>query len=333
LKVPASARTGRRNPVTVAVAGLTVIVLGMLTALSLPDLPLIGDGTQYTAHFAEAAGLQTDDAVRVAGVKVGRISGIALDGDKVAVSFRVKNVWLGDRTAAVIKLETLLGKKYLALEPAGSGVLDPAAPIPRERTTTPYELTDAFQDLATTVNDVDTQQLAKSFEAISGTFENTPADVKGALSGLSRLSGTVSRRDEQLARLLGNTARISDTLAARDAQLARLMSDGNELLGEIVRRKQVISSLLTASTELGRELRGLVSDNDAQLDPVLTQLDRLTGLLQRNQDSLAEGIRRFAPFVRIFTNGAGNGRWIDGYLCGLVLPSIGPVNETGCNDK
>ena len=329
--MPASTRNGPRNPVTVAVAGLTVIILGILTALSLPDLPLVGDGTRYTAEFAEAAGLRADDAVRVAGVKVGRVSAITLDGDKVAVSFRVKNVWLGDRTSAVIKLETLLGKKFLALEPAGGDVLDPASPIPRERTTTPYELTDAFQDLATTVNDVDTQQLAKSFETISGTFQNTPAEVKGALSGLSRLSGTVSRRDEQLAKLLGNTARISDTLAARDSQLVRLMSDGNELLDEIVRRKQAIGSLLDAATELGRELRGLVEDNNTQLDPVLTQLDRLTALLQRNQDSLAEGIRRFAPFVRIFTNGAGNGRWIDGYLCGLVLPSLGPVNETGCH--
>ena len=210
----------------IAVAGLTMIVLAVLAAVSVPDLPLIGDGPKYTAEFGEAAGLQPDDAVRIAGVKVGRVSSVVLDGDKVAVSFRVKDAWLGDRTSAVIKLETLLGKKYLALEPLGDGVLDPAAPIPRERTTAPYELTDAFRDLSKTVNAVDTQQLAKSFETISRTFANTPADVKGALSGLSRLSDTLSLRDDQLSRLLANTGQFSDTLADRDAQLVRLMRDG-----------------------------------------------------------------------------------------------------------
>lgn len=311
-------------------ACLTAIILGVLATLRLPDLPLIGDGAGYTAEFGDAAGLQPDDAVRVAGVKVGRVSRVALDGNEVAVSFRAKNVWLGDRTSAVIKLETLLGRKYLALEPAGGGVLDPAVAIPRQRTTTPYELTDAFQGLTTTVNGIDTGQLAKSFEAISRTFATTPADVKGALAGLSQLSGTLSRRDEQLSRLWGNTTRFSATLAARDAQLVRLMSDGNEVLDEIVRRKQAIGSLLEAATTLSGELRGLVEDNRTRLDPVLTQLDRLTALLRRNQDSLAEGIAKFAPFVRVFTNGAGNGRWADSYLCGLVLPSFGPVNEDGC---
>ncbi|HEV7973295.1 MCE family protein [Amycolatopsis sp.] len=318
------------NPVTVAVVGLTVLTLAVLTAVNVPDLPLVGDGTKYAAEFGEAAGLTEGDAVRVAGVKVGKVSSVELAGDKVEVSFRAKDVWLGDRTSAAIKLETLLGKKYLALEPFGDDVLDPTEPIPRARTTTPYELTDAFEDLVTTVNGVDTNQLATSFDALSQTFANTPADVKGTLSGLSQLSDTLSRRDSQLSRLLANTRLVSATLADRDAQLVQLMSDGNQLLDEVTRRKQAISALLTGATTLSRELRGLVDDNDDQLDPVLTQLDRLTTMLQRNQVALDLGIQRFAPFVRIFTNGAGNGRWIDGYLCGLVLPSFGPVNEEGC---
>lgn len=323
-----SFRTG--NPVTVAVVGLTVLTLGVLTALNVPDLPLVGDGTKYAAEFGEAAGLADGDVVRVAGVKVGKVSSVELAGDKVEVSFRAKNVWLGDRTTAEIKLETLLGKKYLALEPLGDGVLDPAAPIPRSRTTTPYELTDAFGDLVTTVNGVDTNQLAKSFETLSQTFANTPADVKGTLSGLSQLSETISRRDSQLSKLVANTRQVSATIVDRDAQLVRIMSDGNQLLDEVARRKQAISSLLTGATTLSRELRGLVDDNDAQLNPVLTQLDQLTTMLQRNQDALNLGLQRFAPFVRVLTNIAGSGRWVDGYLCGLVLPSVGPVNEDGC---
>ena len=59
-------------------------------------------------------------------------------------------------------------------------------------------------------------------------------------------------------------------------------------------------------------------------------LDQLTGMLQRNQDALAKGIRNMAPFVRLFNNAVGNGRWFDNYICGLLPPSVGSFNEEGC---
>jgi len=31
--------------------------------------------------------------------------------------------------------------------------------------------------------------------------------------------------------------------------------------------------------------------------------------------------------VRLFNNAVGNGRWFDNYLCGLLPPQIGQVNE------
>jgi phospholipid/cholesterol/gamma-HCH transport system substrate-binding protein len=111
----------------------------------------------------------------------------------------------------------------------------------------------------------------------------------------------------------------------------RLLNDGNQLLSEVSDREQAITSLLDGSRRLATELSGLIEDNDGRLDPLLTQLDQLTSMLQRNQDALAAGIRGFAPLVRLGTNLAGNGRFIDGYLCGLILPSFGPLNEEGCH--
>lgn len=323
----------KRNPIPIALVGIAVIVLGLVAAMNSEDLPLIGGGTTYSADFSEAAGLTTDNDVRVAGVKVGKVSDIELDGDKVKVSFKVKDAWLGDKTSAAIKIKTVLGQKYLSLDPQGQDTLDPSATIPRERTMAPYDVLDAFRDLSTTVNDIDTNQLAKSFDVITQTFANTPDDVRGALTGLSKLSDTIASRDTQLSSLLANTREVSQTLVDRDAEVTKLLSDGNLLLDEVSRRKQAISSLLEGAQTLATQLKGLVDDNDKQLDPVLAQLDQLTGMLQRNQDSLADGISKFAPFIRVFTNTIGNGRWFDNYICGLVLPSVGPLNEPGCYDK
>ncbi|GAA3554670.1 MCE family protein [Amycolatopsis ultiminotia] len=323
----------KRNPIPIALIGIAVLALGIIAALNSEDLPVIGGGTTYSAEFSEAAGLQADNDVRVAGVKVGKVSDIALDGASVKVSFKVKDAWLGDKTTAAIKIKTLLGQKYLSLDPQGGGTLNPGQPIPRDRTMSPYDVLDAFRGLSQTVDDINTDQLAQSFDAISQTFANTPQDVKGALSGLSKLSDTIAKRDSQLSTLLSNTRQVSQTLVDRDAEVQKLLTDGNKLLDEITKREQAIHTLLDGSRELATQLQGLVDDNDKQLDPVLTQLDQLSSMLQRNQDSLAQGLTKFAPFIRTFNNTIGTGHWFDNYICGLVLPSVGPVNPKGCYDK
>ncbi|RJQ79143.1 MCE family protein [Amycolatopsis panacis] len=323
----------KRNPIPIALIGIAVITLGFIAALNSDDLPVIGGGTTYSAEFSEAAGLTTDNDVRVAGVKVGKVSEIKLDGASVKVSFKVKDAWLGDKTTAAIKIKTLLGQKYVSLDPQGAGTLDPAQPIPRDRTMSPYDVLDAFRGLSQTVDNINTDQLAQSFDAITQTFANTPQDVKGALSGLSKLSDTIAKRDSQLSTLLSNTRQVSQTLVDRDAEVQKLLTDGNQLLDEISKREQAIRALLDGSRALAGQLQGLVDDNDKQLGPVLTQLDQLTSMLQRNQDSLAQGIAKFAPFIRVFNNTIGTGRWFDNYICGLVLPSVGPLNPEGCYGK
>jgi len=319
-----------RNPIPIGIVSLVTIGLVMVAAVNSDDLPVIGGGTTYSAEFSEAAGIQADDEVRIAGIKVGKVSDVELDGDKVVVSFRVKDAWVGDRSRAAIKIKTLLGQKFLSLEPDGTEVLDPGTRIPRDRTMAPYDVLEAFRGLAETVNEVDTTQLAKSFEVIAETFSDTPDEVKGALTGLQSLSHTISSRDQELATLLSNTKQISQTLADRDAEVVKLLTDGNLLLGEINNRKKAIDALLTGTKTLATELQGLVADNNGQLGPVLQSLDQLTAMLQRNQDSLAEGIKKFAPFARQFNNAIGSGRWFDNYICGLLPPALGPINQQGC---
>ncbi|EHR59397.1 MCE family protein [Saccharomonospora cyanea] len=323
----------KRNPVPIALVGLTLMLLGTLAALNSDDLPLVGGGTTYRAEFSEAAGLRTEDEVRIAGVKVGEVTDIELEGAKVLVSFKVSDAWLGDRTTAAIKIKTLLGQKYLALDPVGENTLDPSETIPLERTAAPYDVLEAFRDLSSTVDEIDVDQLAQSFDVLSETFDDTPDDVRGALDGLSKLSDTIASRDAQLSELLDGTRKVSQTLADRDAELATLIEDGNALLEELSAREEAIRAMLDGTRELSEQLRGLVDDNNEQLDPVLEQLDKLTDMLERNQESLSEGIENFAPFVRVFNNTIGNGRWFDNYICGLLLPSIGPLNEEGCNAR
>ncbi|MET8756814.1 MCE family protein [Lentzea sp. NPDC004782] len=324
----------QRNPIRTGAISLTLIVLLLLAAFYSDDLPIVGGGTSYAADFSEAAGLVPGNEVRVAGVKVGKVTKVALNGDRVRVTFKVKDAWVGDRTTAMIRIKTLLGQKFLSLDPQGTQPLSPGNPIPKERTLAPYDVNEAFNGLATTVGQIDTKQLADSFTVLSDTFKNSPEHVRGALDGLSALSKTISSRDEQLAKLLDNTRQLTKTLADRNSEFEKLLSDGNLLLGEIRKRREAITALLTGTRDLSRELSGLVQDNQNQLKPALEQLGRVTAILQRNQDNLDRSLALMAPFYRVFANTLGNGRWFDTYICGLLPPSVnlGVVgfNEEGC---
>src|SRR3954464_2833917 len=110
-----------RNPVTVGTVGIVVLLVLMLLAFRANSLPFVSGGTTYPATFSDLSGLRKGDDVRVAGVKVGSVTGVGLKNGQVRVTFKVNDVHLGDQTTASIRIKTLLGTKYLFLDPQRSG--------------------------------------------------------------------------------------------------------------------------------------------------------------------------------------------------------------------
>lgn len=313
-----------RNPIPIALISLAVIIGLLVAAYNVDRLPLIGAGTEYRALFTESAGLEVDDEVRIAGVKVGTVNGVELRDGLVVISFYAGDAYIGDRSTASIQIKSLLGDKYLAVDPLGNQPLDPDVPIPVDRTVTPYDVVQAFNGLTDTVEELDTRQLAASLRTLSETFRNTPDEVRASLDGLSRLSVTIASRDDEIARLVDNTEQVTGLLAARNTEINRILTDGAALFAELNARQAAISRLLDGTRELAVQLRGLINDNEEQIGPTLDELERLVDILQRNQDDLVAGLRRLGPFITVFTNAIGSGRWFDNFL---DLPSDFPVGE------
>jgi virulence factor Mce-like protein len=314
-----------RNPAVIGGISLGVIVVLVLLAFNTASLPIIGGGTVYRAQFSEAAGLKPDDPVRIAGVKVGKVEGLQLEDGAVTVEFRVKNAFVGDRSEAAIKIETVLGAKYMALVPRGEQELDRDARIPVERTASPYDVVEAFAGLSTTVDQIDTGQLAASFETLSQTLSGTPDEVRTSLDGLARLSQTIASRDAQLQQLLSATRDVTQVLADRNGEFTQLIVDSNTLLTEVQQRRQLIDSILTNTQTLSQQLAGLVQDNSQALTPALSQLSTVTDILSRNRQQLGATVQNLAPFVRVFTNTLGNGRWFDSFVDNLIPGVVGAV--------
>jgi phospholipid/cholesterol/gamma-HCH transport system substrate-binding protein len=327
-----------RNPLPIGAIGLVFILVLLYAAFNAENLPLIGGGTQYSAYFTESANLKKDDDVRIAGVKVGKVQGVSLEGDKglVKATFTVKNGYVGDQSVVQIKLKTLLGAKYLDIDSIGRGKQDPGKTIPVSRTKSPLDVYPAFTELTNTIDKLNTDQLAKAFQTLAQDFTGTPQYVRSAVSGLSRLSQTIASRNEQLGQLLSAANSVTGTLADRDADLAQLLRDGNLLLEELNARRDAIHQLLINTQVLSAQLQGLVADNQKTIKPLLNNLDKVLTLLNDNQETLDRGISLLGPFYRLFNNVIGNGRWFDNYIQNLsaggilCLLNVLPANSDAC---
>jgi phospholipid/cholesterol/gamma-HCH transport system substrate-binding protein len=305
-----------RNPLPIGIIGIVAILALLLLSFNADKLPFIGGGDSYHADFADAGGLKTGDDVRVAGVKVGKVTGITLRGAMVRVAFQVDSgMSVGQDSRADIKIKTLLGQKYVALDPEGDGHLK--GDIPLDRTTTPLDVTDAFIGLGQRAGEIDTEQLAKAFDTIAATFKDTPPYVHRSLTGLQRLSTSIASRDAQLTQLLRDANTVTNTLAQRDAEVAKLINDSNLILQTVYQQRAVIHRLLVDTTAVSQQLAGLVRENRKILGPALASLEGTLSILQRNQDNLDATIHLAAPFVRDFTDVLGNGRWFETVLWNL----------------
>lgn len=314
-----------RNPVVVGAVSLAVIFAFVLAAFRAEDLPLIGGGDTYYAAFSEAGGLKPNDEVRIAGVRVGKVKTVDLAGDHVRVEFLVDSgVDFGTRTAAAIKVKTLLGAMYLSLEPNGAGQLAEGTEIPRERTTSPYDVVEAFAGLASRSERIDTDQLADALNTMAALTENTPEEFQAALRGMSDLSENIAARDAQLNTLLTNLRKVSGVLGDRRGDLITLMRDGDKLFRALAARRQSVHDLLAATSQLSVELTKMVKSTRADLKPALDHLDNVVDVLLKNQENLDNSLRLMAPFYRVFANTLGNGPWFDTYIQNLPpVPAAG----------
>ena len=314
-----------RNPVTVGAISIVVMLLLLLSAFKASSLPVIGGGDTYSAALTEAGGRKVNDEVRIAGVRVGKVESVELEGDHVRVGFRVDNgAGFGTDTRADIKVKTILGSMYLALQPAGPGQLPEGTEIPVSRTSSPFDVVDAFSGLAQRSEEIDTDQLAKAFTTMADLTRNTPEEFQSALKGVSALSANVAAKNEQIGSLLQNLKRVSDTLDARDQDIVGLMKDSDVLFRALVTRREAIHNLLTSTSQLSKELTALVKQSRADLKPALTHLENVILVLNKNEDNIDNSLRLMAPFYRVFANTLGNGPWFDTYITNMP-----PVPQAG----
>lgn len=112
-----------RLELTVGIFVLIGIAALTYMAVKLGKFEMIGPTKQreIQAEFDSAAGLKPGATVEIAGVQVGQVKRITLNGDRAAVMLSIKpQVKIYGDAIASIKTRGLIGDKYVALSPGGS---------------------------------------------------------------------------------------------------------------------------------------------------------------------------------------------------------------------
>ncbi|PND57232.1 mammalian cell entry protein [Mycobacterium sp. ENV421] len=305
-----------RNPVILGAVGAVVIAGIVMGALNWQRLPFLNPGRNYSAYFAEAGGLFTGATVEVSGLPVGKVSSIELDGPQVLVAFRINgDVHLGERTLAAIKTKGLLGTKMLDVTPRGDGPL--SGPIPRDRTTSPYQLPDALGDLTTTISGLDTQQLSQSLSTMAETFAHTPSDLHRAVAGVSRFADTLDKQDAQLRNLLANAAKTTQVLAERTDQIVELVRQTNSLLIALNAQSAGLDQLWLKLSDVSRQLKGFIAENRTQLKPALEKLNGVLTIVDDRKGRVQEAIKRLNSYAMSLGESVSSGPFFKAYLANL----------------
>ncbi len=307
--------------VTSLATGLLVILIGNIS---------FGEREDFKAVFTDATGVVKGDDVRVAGVKVGSVSGIEIvEQDQALVSFDVStDVPMTGRTFATVRYRNLVGQRYIALteEIGDDEELDPGATIPVSRTKPALDLTllfNGFKPLFKALTPEDVNQL--SYEIVQ-TFQGEGGTLESLLGSTASLTRTLADRDQVIGDLLDNLDYVLDHIADRDEQLSELILSFRRLVGGLKDDRQAILGSLDDISRLSVETAGLAEGIRPPLVRDIKELRRLSGNINANKAELDRALQVLPIKLTKVGRTAIYGSWFNFYLCEfkgrVLLPEL-----------
>lgn len=318
----------RRHPAATAGVAVFALVAVLLTSMVAGTLSRAqrGDAITITAVFRDATGLRSGDDVRVAGVRVGRVTGteVGTGDDKglaiVTMSVAADQVLHDDVTASIDYLN-LMGQRYVALSrpdrAANAGRLGDDARIPLERTRPALDLTamfNAFEPVFDLLQPGDVNLLATNIVQV---LQGQGPTIQHLLEQTAELTRGLTDREDTLARVVDNVTLVLETTDAHRAEITGLVQGLDALTAGLAQdRDRIATSLdgiarLSATTaDLVDDTRRPITDVVASTGPWFDYLAARTGLLVRTGAALPQQLE-------VYLRTLGYGSYLNTYVCTL----------------
>ncbi|MEH3139672.1 MAG: MCE family protein [Mycobacterium kyogaense] len=302
---------------------VVVTLFGAFSLLTIFAQFRFGESKDYRAVFTNVTGLETGNFVRIAGVEVGKVKGIAINPDStVTVDFTTDDsVVLTEGSRAAIRYDNVIGGRFLSLEQgAGSPrILASGATIPLDRTAPALDL----------------DALIGGFRPLFRALDPTQVN---ALSG--QLISALQGQGATVGSFLAQTAALTNTLADRDTLIGEVITNLNTVLGSLGDQKDQFGSAVDALTDIVHTLEGRsqdlanavaytnasassIADLLAQARPplkkVVGETDRAAGIVVADHDYMDNLLATLPQSYRILGRQGLNGDYFSFYICDLVL--------------
>ncbi len=288
-----AAVAGRSNTRTgVRAAAAAVVVVFALAGcgeegtspIPLPGGAPRGDYYTITVEFADVLDLVPEASVKVNDVSIGSVERIWLDGWTARVKLRVeKRVKLPDNAFAALRQTSLLGEKFVALEPPQQekpqGKLGDGDIIPISRTQRSVEIEEVLASMSLLLNGGGLANLKTISKEVGNALKGRESGIKNTLHQLDSFVGGLDDQKEDIVKAIDALDRLSARLAKERGTVAKAldaMSPGLKVLSD---QRDELVDMLGALQKLGkvgtRVIKASRDDTVAvlrDLQPILTQL-------------------------------------------------------------
>ena len=295
-----------------------------------------GDKATYTAVFNDVTGLANGQEVRIAGVRVGEVTGIKVARDRVHADVELKVLKtsvLTQGTKATIKYRNLVGERYIALtqEAGGALPLKDGATIGLDHTQSALDLTvlfNGFKPLFAALSPKDVNELSGNIISV---LQGEGGNINSLLAKTASLTSTLADRDEVIGRTISNLNTVLGTVDEHDAALKELIDQLQRFVSGLAADRETIGASLTNINSLTAQTADLLEVTRPSIKTDITNLRQLaTGLNKPSNTATFEKFLSTSPGkIATITRTATYGSWFNFYLCDfsgtIKLPAGPPV--------
>ncbi|HVK73120.1 MAG TPA: MlaD family protein [Kofleriaceae bacterium] len=295
--------------VKVGILFLLVVIGGYAVWQGLGTDPAGPNSMQLSALFRDASGMPVGSKVVVAGLPVGEISSLSIEGRYARVRFRVRGdvpVW---SSAVVFKKATsLLGDNYLEIDPGGPTSVIGGEAIQHKRLKTGDEIRNVVEGTSPDQLLRRIEASLPNVDAVLLSVKDLSEDMRRVVNGpitsvanrvddlVQREADTVSnilrRADDAVARIDQITKDIRAVTGDADAKVAKILDN----LDEASREAKQLMGVARGEVEMtGAKLREKLDKVDqviANTESITSKIDDDKGTLGRlvNDPTIADNV-------------------------------------------
>lgn len=326
----------RHTATRAALVGLVVflVMATVLTWLVYVTLrrDVRGSTVPYAAMFTDVFGLREGDDVRIAGVRVGRVEGVELNGTLAKVSFAVQyDQRLPDSTTASVTYQNIVGQRYLALAQGHSGsgaLLPPGGVIPVERTEPSFDIGTLLNGYEPLFAVLDPAQVNNLTQAVIGSLQGDTAAFATLVDQTSTLTKTFTGRDDALDHVIGSLDSVVGSLAAQNKDFEDAIAATRQVVGQFDSRRPELVSSVGKMTEVVRSLSRIAKDVNPSVHELLTREPGYTRHMLNIEPQLAYTGLNTPLFLKGLARMFGEGSYMNAYACDVNAYGFFP----GLND-